>query len=134
MGYHPANLILRFLLEMVGLAALGVWGWSQGGGIFRYLLALAAPLIAALVWGALAVPGDPARSGKAWVPIPGILRLAMELAFFGFAVWGLAEVGLTVLAWTLGLLVLFHYAISYDRILWLVKRGAPDSPDRMRRM
>ena len=32
MSKDPLNLALRFGLELVGLAGLGLWGWSLAGG------------------------------------------------------------------------------------------------------
>jgi hypothetical protein len=122
MGSNPVNLAVRFLLEIAGLAALGWWGWSQGDGILRFVLALGIPILAAVLWGTFAVPDDPSRSGKAPVPVPGIVRLVLELAFFAAATWALFATGLTTLAWIYGVVVLIHYAVSYDRILWLVRQ------------
>ena len=120
MGSRPINLAIRFLLELSALLAMGVWGWRQGEGWFRLLLALSVPLIAAVVWGTFAVPNDPSRSGAAPIAVPGILRLAIELAVFAFATWALYDLGFTGLSWALGIIVALHYIASYDRILWLI--------------
>lgn len=122
MGSHPINLTIRFLLELSALLAMGAWGWQQGEGSLRLILAVGVPFIAAIVWGMFAVPHDPSRSGKAPIAVAGILRLALELAFFVFAVWVLYQVGATELSWTLGIAVIIHYLASYDRILWLIKQ------------
>lgn len=120
MGSRPINLAIRFLLELSALLAMGVWGWRQGEGWFRLLLALSVPIIAAVVWGTFAVPNDPSRSGAAPIAVPGILRLAIELAVFAFATWALYDLGFTGLSWALGIIVALHYIASYDRILWLI--------------
>ena len=122
MGSNPINLAVRFILEMAGLVALGWWGWNQGEGILRFLLALGIPFLAAVLWGTFAVPDDPSRSGEARVPVPGIVRLMLELAFFGLATWSLFATGLTTLGWIYGIAVLIHYVISYDRVMWLVRQ------------
>ena len=122
MGSHPINLAIRFLLELSALLAMGVWGWRQSEGWFRFLLALGIPIIAAVVWGTFAVPNDPSRSGAAPIPVPGLLRLAIELAIFAFATWALYNLGATRLCWALGVIVAAHYISSYDRILWLITR------------
>lgn len=122
MGSHPVNLAVRFLLEIAALVAIGYWGWSQHDGILRYLLAIGGPILAAVLWGTFAVPDDPSRSGKAPVPVPGILRLALELAIFAFATWALYDAGSSLLALILAVIVVGHYALSYDRIAWLLKQ------------
>jgi hypothetical protein len=122
MSSHPANLILRFLLEASSLVALGYWGWNQSQGPLRYLLAVGIPVAAAFLWGTFAVPEDPTRSGKAPIPISGRLRLALELAFFAFTTWALYSAGENLLAGIFAAIVISHYAISYDRLTWLVKQ------------
>lgn len=122
MGSHPINLTVRFLLELAALAILGYWGWRQSDGPFRYVLAVGLPLIAAAAWGSFNVANDPSRSGQAPVPVPGIVRLGLELGLFGFATWGLFDLGLTTLGWAMGIIVLVHYGISYDRLQWLIKQ------------
>ena len=122
MGSHPINLTVRFLLEVSALLAMGVWSWNQSEGWFRFVLALGIPLIAAIVWGTFAVPNDPSRSGAAPVAVPGILRLTIEAIIFIFAVWALYDLGFTRLSWLLGIIVVIHYLVSYDRILWLIKQ------------
>ncbi|MCP4415214.1 MAG: YrdB family protein [Chloroflexi bacterium] len=122
MGSHPINLAVRFLLEIAGLIAIGYWGWHQGEGVLSIIFAIGLPVIAAALWGTFAVPNDPSRSGKAPVPIPGILRLALEAAFFGFSTWTLYQVVAPLLGFILGIVVLLHYAFSYDRLLWLAKQ------------
>jgi hypothetical protein len=64
LGSNPINLAVRFILEIIGLVALGWWGWNQADGIARFALALGIPLLAAALWGTFAVPDDPSRSGN----------------------------------------------------------------------
>jgi len=122
MGSNPLNLLFRFLLEIAALIALGAWGWDQIDGVLRFVLALGIPILAAVLWGTFNVPGDPSRSGKAPVPVRGFLRLLLELAFFAAATWSLFDSGSTQLGQILGIGVLVHYLLSYDRILWLMRR------------
>ena len=100
---------------------MGFWGWTQNEGVLRFFLAFGVPLIAAALWGTFAVPNDPSRSGKAPVPVPGIFRLILELAIFAFALWGLYDMGLVLLSVIMALVVVAHYAFSYDRVWWLIK-------------
>ena len=100
-GSHPANLAIRFFLELAALGAMGYWAWRQGEDTTRYVFAVLAPLAAAAVWGIFAVPDDPSRSGSAPVPVPGALRLGIEAIFFAFAVWALYQLGSITLALTM---------------------------------
>jgi hypothetical protein len=119
MSSNPLNLALRFLLEVAGLVGMGYWGWNKGEGISRYLLALGIPIIAAAIWGTFRVPNDP---GKAPVRVPGILRLVIEIAYFSFAIFGIYDVGAAQLILLFGAVVVIHYALSYDRLSWLVRQ------------
>ena len=122
MGSNPINLAIRFILEITALVSMGAWGWRQGEGAVSIVLGVGIPLIAAAMWGTFAVPDDPSRSGKAPVPVPGIVRLVLELAFFGFGAWALYHIGYTTWGVVMGVVVLIHYIVSYDRIKWLLSR------------
>ena len=122
MGSNPINLGLRFILELAALAAMAVWGWRLGIGIWRFGLAAAIPIAAAVLWGVTAVPDDPSRSGRAIFATPGIFRLAFEVIFFAVAVWALYASGYPTLAATMAALVIIHYGMSWDRVAWLLRR------------
>ncbi|MCK4726725.1 MAG: YrdB family protein [Anaerolineales bacterium] len=119
MGNHPINLALRFILELVALFALGYWGWTQHAGLARLIWTIGLPLVAAILWGTFRVPDDP---GKAPVPIPGFLRLLLELVILGIATWAFFASGLQTVGIIYGIIVLIHYLVSYDRIIWLLKQ------------
>lgn len=121
MSTHPLNLAFRFLLELSALAALAFWGWTRTSGDLRIVLAVGLPLCAATVWGTFAVPHDPSRSGSAPVPVSGALRLGIEALFFLCAAAGLYAAGAAIWSLLLALLTAFHYAASYDRVMWLVR-------------
>lgn len=114
------NLALRFLLEIAALVSVGMWGWKQSDSWFRFVLAFGLPIILAVIWGVFAVPDDASRSGAAPVPTPGVIRLLIELGIFTLAVWSLYNIGFNSAGLTLGIVVLVHYVVSYDRIAWLI--------------
>ena len=121
MSQNPLNLAVRFLLEILALVALGAWARAQFSGALGFILMILLPLVAATAWGLFNVKDDPSRSGKAPVPVPGIVRLLLELAFFGSATWALFALNPTY-AWIFGAVTLVHYLLSYDRIRWLLER------------
>jgi Protein of unknown function (DUF2568) len=118
-GFHPVNLAFRFLLELIGLIALGVGAWSLASGPGAVLVSIAIPLVAAVAWGTFRVPGDASASGGAPVPVPGVVRLLIELDVFGAAVFLLWFASPTA-SMVLGAAVVVHYALSVDRIRWLL--------------
>jgi hypothetical protein len=122
MSNNPINLALRFLLEIAAVLAIAYWGWEQGAGPVRYVLALTLALAAAAAWGTFRVPGDVSASGGAPVPVPGPIRLLIELALFGSAVWGLFSQDAATLGLVLGGVAVLHYLISYDRVFWLLSQ------------
>jgi hypothetical protein len=111
MSNHPLNLALRFLLELLALTIFFVWGWHHEG-IWKYLLSFGSVLLAASVWGIFRVPNDP---GKATVPVHGLVRLTIELLFFASAVWALFWLNHFDMGWSLLIILVLHYAFSYDR-------------------
>jgi len=141
MSVHPLNLALRFLLELVALGAMGYWGWTQQDGAWRWIAALGIPLIAAVVWASFRVPGDQERMAQSFramtpavaeavpgpgeqkrgaVAVPGVVRLLIEAVFFGGAVALLALADQPRAALIFGVVIVLHYALSYDRIAWLL--------------
>jgi Protein of unknown function (DUF2568) len=50
------NLLLKFALELVALAGFALGGASFGSGAVRIVVAIAAPVAVAILWGAFAAP------------------------------------------------------------------------------
>ncbi|MBP2586400.1 hypothetical protein J3A78_006878 [Streptomyces sp. PvR006] len=76
---HPLNEVLAFLLELAALAVLARWGWGSAESIApRLLLAVAAPVAAAVLWGLFAAPKARFR-----VSLAGVL--AVKALVFGAA-------------------------------------------------
>jgi hypothetical protein len=120
MGNHPLNLALRFMLELVALFAPGYWGWTQHDGLARLPWTIGLPLVVAVLWGTFRVPGDP---GRAPIATPGVLRLLLEAAVFGGATLAFYAAGRDEWGLIFGIVVLLHYAASYDRIGRLLGRA-----------
>src|SRR4051794_32156503 len=79
-------LTLAFLAELAALAALAAGGWSAGGSTgWRLVLAVAAPVVAGVLWGVFAAPRAPVR-------VPA-LTLLVKVVVFGAAVLALFALG-----------------------------------------
>lgn len=58
-----ANLVLRFVLELCALVAIGYWGfYVAGSSPSKWILGIGAPLLVAVVWGDLGGPDFIRRS------------------------------------------------------------------------
>ena len=102
-----ASLALQFLLELAALAALGYWGWTTGAGTFAHVaLAIAAPLLAAIVWGMFGSP-------KAPFHLRGPRRLLLEVVFFGSAAAALVIADQPVLGAILAATVMVNVALLH---------------------
>lgn len=112
MNTHPINLALRFLLELVMLAVIAIWGYQHFPGWQGIAASIAFPVAAAILWGVFRIPNDPR---PAPVAIPGPLRLLLEWALFAWAVWALEDLGYDAGAWLLAGILVGHYLVSYDR-------------------
>jgi hypothetical protein len=55
--------------------------------------------------------------------VPGIVRLLLELAFFGLVTWALYDAGRPALGLILAGVTLARYLVSYDRVAWLISKG-----------
>ncbi|WP_328407979.1 YrdB family protein [Nocardia sp. NBC_00403] len=77
-----ANLTLAFVMELVALVALAVWGWKAANAIpVKLVLAVGAPLLAAVAWGLFAAP-------NATLDNP-LLAVVTKVVVFGSAAVGL---------------------------------------------
>jgi hypothetical protein len=93
-----ANLALKFLLELAALASFAVWGASVGSGALPVVLAIATPLIVALLWGRLAAPRSRHR-------LPRATRIPFELTVFAAVVVATLAAGHTLRGIVLGVLM-----------------------------
>lgn len=129
MSQNPLNLAFRFLLEIAGWAAFAYWGWAWGG-FWRWPLAIGVPLLTMVIWAVFRTPGDNSANPKAPVPVQGIVRLGLEMAFFGLAVVALFNAGSPIPGAILAVLVIAHYIVSWDRVMWLLlTRIGPRTPE-----
>lgn len=87
-GISAVNSAVRFLLEVAGLAAIGVWAWKvSDGGVTRILLTAIAVLVPAALWGVFRA------DERAVVRVPTAVRIALEVAVFAAATAALLLTG-----------------------------------------
>jgi hypothetical protein len=98
-GLRGVTLTVRFLCELAMLAALAYWWFHAGNGVGAWVLGIGAPLVAAIIWGALVAP-------KARWPVSIPVRVVIELVLFSTAAGALALAGQPVLAVVLGVAAL----------------------------
>lgn len=118
---HPANLLLRFALEITALVGMGQWGWESFQGFPRYTAAFGLPLIFALLWITFGTPGDTSRGKAPLKAIPGRVRLGLEAVFFLFAIFCFIASGQPLLALFFVIALLLHYLWSAERVVWLIR-------------
>lgn len=116
------NALLRFVLELVALALFGRWGFLSTTSPMRYVWMLGLPLMAAAIWGTFTTPGDPSRGKDGPVRVPGVLRLALEMVFFGSAVAACYALSSATWASLLGAIVGLHYVSAHARLAWLLRQ------------
>ncbi|MDJ0637964.1 MAG: DUF2568 domain-containing protein [Paracoccaceae bacterium] len=118
---HTANLALRLLLEVAALGGFTTLVWNLSAGYWKVFAAIAVVIAIGAIWAIFAVPDDPSRSGKAPVPVPGALRLVLELAILFGGAWAFHASGFSWTGLALGFLVNVHYLLWTDRIVWLLQ-------------
>jgi hypothetical protein len=87
------NLLVRFLLEICMLAAVGYWGFKTGSGwAVRVILGIGLPVLIAVVWGMFVAP-------KAMYPLHGAAHLALGFILLGSGAAALFLSGRADLGW-----------------------------------
>jgi hypothetical protein len=93
-----ANLVLRFLLELGGIASFAYWGLNAfEGTVPRIAVAIAAPVALIIVWGLVVAPKARNRIGQTARVLIGSGLLALAAV----ALFAVGEV-----AWAIGFAIL----------------------------
>ena len=103
-GLKAANLGLKFLLELLAIAAFAYWGASRSPVILAVILAIAIPAVFVAAWGVWAAPRSPRR-------LPGQTRVPFELGCFALAALALIAAGATVAG------IAFAVAAAFNAVL-----------------
>jgi hypothetical protein len=102
-----ANLLLRFLLELCALGALGYWGFkTRSATSTKVVLGVGAPLVAAVVWGTFLSPRAP-------IQLPWGVVLVLQALVFASAAAGLVATGHRSLAVVFGVIVVINAILIY---------------------
>jgi len=115
------NLALRFGLELAALAGLAIAAWKLTSGPMRWVVAIAVPVTAAIIWGVFNVLGDPSRSGAAPIEVTGWTRLGIELLVLGGGAAAVAIAGRPTVAIAFAVVIVAHYVASWSRVEWLIR-------------
>jgi len=90
--FESVTLLVRFLLELCMLGALGYWGFKTGdSAAMQWLVGIGAPTLAAVVWGLFIAP-------EATVEVPAAVWIGLQVILFGAAAAALAAVAPAQLA------------------------------------
>ncbi|HET9083281.1 MAG TPA: YrdB family protein [Candidatus Limnocylindrales bacterium] len=113
-----AALTMRFVVELLGIAAVAYWGWQSGpDGIGRVLLAVGGAVALIVVWGFVVAP-------KADNPLSQQVRDIIGTVLLLVAAGGLAAVGEPTLA------MVFAAVIVIDWVAMVVI--GPDASQALR--
>jgi hypothetical protein len=116
LAQHPANLLLRFAIQIIGLVGIAQWGWGKSIG-----LGIGLPLLVILIWMVFATPGEPGRKNRVLVAVPGWVRLLIEAVLLALALLCFVALGQVLMAISLIFVILLHYFWSAERVAWLLK-------------
>ena len=100
-------LVVRFVLELAALAALGSWGFKrQAGALVKLGLGIGVPAAVAAIWATFVAPQAP-------ISMPSVLRLGLEVSVFGLAAAALAALRPGFFAWSFALVVVVNAALLH---------------------
>lgn len=103
------NLLVRFLLELCMLAAVGYWGFkNQSGWGMKIILGIGLPILMAVLWGSFIAP-------KATYPLSGISHLALEMILLGSGAVALCASGKPTLGWIYTIILVANKVLL---VLW----------------
>ena len=101
------NAALRFVLELAGIAALGIWGWTVAGDSpLRLVLAVGAPLVLIALWAAFIAPRSRSHLDQRTRFVVGSGLLLVAAA----ALWA---AGSPTAAAALGILIVVNTALAF---------------------
>lgn len=114
--------LIRLLLELGMLGCLGYFGYNLSDTtLIRLFLAVLLPVVAMGMWVVFRTPGDESAGKEGIVPVPGWVRLLMEITLFLVAAAGAWWAGSRIAAETLLTFTALHYLVTWQRVRWLLQ-------------
>jgi Protein of unknown function (DUF2568) len=103
------NLLVRFLLELCMLAAVGYWGFkTQSDWPMKILLGIGLPILIAVLWGLFIAP-------RATYPLRGTSYLVVELILLASGAVALVASGKPSLGWAYTMVLIVN---KFLLVLW----------------
>jgi hypothetical protein len=103
------NLLVRFLLELCMLAAVGYWGFkTHSDWAMKIIFGIGLPILIAVLWGLFIAP-------RATYPLTGISYLVVELILLGSGALALFASGKPALGWVYTIIVVANKVLL---VLW----------------
>ena len=103
------NLLVRFILELCMLAAVGYWGFTtQSGWAMRIILGIGLPVLLILIWSLFMAP-------RALYPLHGISHVILSLILLGSGAVALFASGQTGLGWIYAITLIVNQVLL---IVW----------------
>ena len=104
-----SNLLVRFLLELCMLAAIGYWGFKTNiGWVMKIIFGIGLPVLIAVIWGLFIAP-------KAIYPLSGVPHLVFALILLSSGAVALFAGGRADLGWAYALILVTNQALL---IIW----------------
>ncbi len=112
---------IRTIVDLAIFGSIGysVHFWIEGEWI-GWFGAVVALFSVAAIWIVCRVPGDVGLPVPLTIPISGRVRLLIEFVITGIAAYGLWTTASRAAGETLLTLVGIHYAVTWDRVRWLL--------------
>ncbi len=98
------NLLVRFLLELCMLAAVGYWGFKTQSGVMRIVLGIGLPILFIVIWSLFVAP-------KAAYPLRGIPHVVLSLILLGSGAVALFASGRAGLGWVYAIVLIVNQVL-----------------------
>ena len=103
------NVLVRFLLELCMLAAVGYWGFTtQSGLTMRIIFGIGPPILLIVLWSLFVAP-------RAIYPLRGIPHIVLSLILLGLGAVALFASGRADLGWVYAVILIVNQVLL---IVW----------------